>query len=212
MKRTFAFAFAVAAAVILSSAPAYAAENYTPVDPREPSLAGSSVQSQCQRDVPWIGYDVVLTDPDNVATNHTATLVLTDGTNTAELPLGELTDNKLSGRILWPGASVDGSGTPTGWPGWAFTDGAWTETDGNFAWTRGNITARIVVNPQIAVPLSYPLATPECAAAPNVSGQGSGAALAVTGIDAQVLPIALVGGGLLLAGGVFLGTRRLRRR
>ncbi len=195
MKRTFAFAFAVAAAVIVSSAPAYAAENYTPNDPRDPSLAGSTVVSLCQRTVPSISYDVILTDPDNVATNHTASLVVTDGTNTTTVPLGELTNNQRSGTVLWPGITVA-------------NDGSWT-LDSNLNWTRGDITARIVVNPQIAVPLAYPIATPSCIPG---SGQGSDAALAVTGLDAQVLPIALVGGGLLLAGGVFLGARRLRRR
>uniref|UniRef100_UPI00138E2CDF hypothetical protein n=1 Tax=Paraoerskovia marina TaxID=545619 RepID=UPI00138E2CDF len=144
--------------------------------PQEPALTGSVATGECLKDAPWIFYDVTLTDPDGQSTGTAARIVLTDGTETSTVELGELgADGTLSGKVLWPGASVAEDGeTPTGWPGWAQTeDGSWVETDGNFAWTRGDITATLEVNPEISVDLSYPPATPDCAAAPPVTETGA---------------------------------------
>ncbi|WP_157535942.1 LPXTG cell wall anchor domain-containing protein [Microbacterium sp. Root166] len=209
------------AGIIAISAPAAANaiegdEEYTPTIPESATLAGSVAYGECQRDVPWINYNVTLTDPDEQATSDTATLILTDGANTAEIPLGTLVGNSLSGRILWPGASVDGSGNPTGWPGWAFVNGEWVETSGNFAWTRGAISAKIRVNPDLVVALSYPPATPQCAAAPPQGSGGGGAAseapgLAVTGEDVPIIAVA-VGAALLVAGGAAVMLRRRTTR
>lgn len=158
------------AAIIAVSAPvaASAAEEdpYTPEEPTAPTLAGSVAVGECIANVPYISYDVSLTDPDDQSPSHDASLVLSGGGNTYSIPLGTLVDNHLSGTVLWPGASVDGAGNPTGWPGWDFVGGEWVETDGNFAWTRGSISAVIHVNPEVSVPLSYPPATPNCAAVP----------------------------------------------
>jgi LPXTG-motif cell wall-anchored protein len=147
----------------------------------EGSLDGSVAVGECLNDAPWIAYDVVLTGVEGDLTAHTASLVLTDGTSTETIVLGALTeDGTLSGRTLWPGASVADDGvTPTGWPGWELVDGTWVETDGNYAWTRGDLTATLVVNPEIAVDLVYPVATPNCATAPP-------AALTSTEVEAQV--------------------------
>lgn len=185
----------------VTSIPAVAqatADPYTPNPPDEPSLAGSVLGVECVGDVPWINFNVELSDPDGQATNHTATLVITDGSNVVEVPLGVLVNNSLSGRVIWPGASVDAQGNASGWPGWAFVDGAWVETDGNFAWTRGAITAIIRVNPEISVPISYPRATVDCATGPRVNGQPLG--LAVTGGSFDMMPLAIAGGGIVLIG------------
>ncbi|MDO8150501.1 LPXTG cell wall anchor domain-containing protein [Isoptericola sp. b408] len=137
--------------------------------PIEPSLAGSVAVGECVANAPWISFDVVLTDPDGLSPERAVTLVLTDGTHTETLQLGTLgEDGTLSGRTLWPGAAVADDGeTPTAWPGWAqLEDGTWVPTNGNDAWTRGDIEATLVVNPEISVDLVYPPATPNCAAAP----------------------------------------------
>ena len=64
-----------------------------------------------------------LIDPSGAGDRHrTVRLVLTNGSKTDRVALGELVDERLSGRVLWPGASVDAAGQPTGWPGWAFVD------------------------------------------------------------------------------------------
>jgi len=192
-------------------------DGYTPVQHAAPTLAGSTAVGECDGDVPWISYSVELTDPDNQSTGHTARLVLTDGTESATIELGDLVDGKLDGRVLWPGASVDEDGNPTGWPGWAFVNGEWVETDGNFAWTRGNISAKIEVNPEVAVPLSYPPSTPECATEPQNPGEPhpstpATAGLPATGLSASMLPIAVTGGVLAALGIVVLFIVMRRRR
>ena len=207
MKRSFFFAVAVVALVAMGPPAAAQGESddYTPTDPATPTLAGSTAVGVCEKDAPWILYDVTLIDPDAQATSDEATLVLTDGTNTATIALGTLVNGNVSGRVLWPGASVDSTGAATGWPGWAYENGQWVEVPGNFAWTRGDITATIEVNPSLVVPLSYPPATPQCAAAPT---NPSTASLPATGMNAVVGPIAVVGVTALAVGLVFLVLRR----
>lgn len=213
------------AAIIAVSGPtaALAVEEdpYTPIDPTAPTLAGSVAVGECINDAPYISYTVTLTDPDGqVAGGGSASLLLSSGANSVTIPLGTLVDGELSGKVLWPGASVDGAGNPTGWPGWAFVDGEWVETTGNFAWTRGSISAVLQVNPDLAVPLSYPPATPNCAAQPptalspdspetaSVDSPDSAAALAATGGS---LPYAVAGTGIGLVG-LGVAAVLLRRR
>ena len=150
----------------------------TETEPEEPTLAGSFATGTCVADSPWITFDVKLDDPDQQSTGNTTSLVMTDGTNTHTVELGELkADGTLTGKKLWPGASVDADGNANGWPGWALVDGKWVETDGNFAWTRGAITAKLVVNPEVPVTISYPEATPSCATGPTTTpGGGEGGA------------------------------------
>ncbi|WP_407319161.1 LPXTG cell wall anchor domain-containing protein [Isoptericola halotolerans] len=141
-----------------------------PSEAPEGSLDGSIAVGECLEDAPWIRYDVQVTPADAPLEDRSVELVLTDGTNTETIELGELDeDGALSGRVLWPGASVADDGvTPTGWPGWTqLDDGTWVEIDGNAAWTRGDIDATLVVNPELAVDLAYPVATPECATGPS---------------------------------------------
>ncbi len=188
---------------------ATAPPDYTPDKPTEPTLAGSTVVPACAQDVPWLTYRVQMTDPDARATGHTARLVMTDGTNSVTLTLGTLgADGTLSGRTLGPGASVGADGRGTGWPGWEMRNGELVATTGNFAWTRGDITATIEVNPSIAVALSYPPATPQCATGPRT--QLSAAALPATGGTPQTV---LVAGAIGVVGlGLGLTAVLVRRR
>jgi hypothetical protein len=127
MFRALATTALVALAVLTGSQMASAAD-YTPQPPTTPTLAGSTAMAQCVGDVPWITYDVTLTDPDNLSKSHNVDLILTDGTHKIDLALGTLVNNKLSGRVLWPGASTDAQGNPTGWPGWVKVNGQWQQT------------------------------------------------------------------------------------
>ncbi|WP_240658566.1 cell wall protein [Microbacterium sp. CPCC 204701] len=199
----------VAAALTLgASGAANALDGYTPPPPSSATLAGTSVISDCERDAPWINYHIVLTDPDGQVTNHEAVLVLSAEGQSVEVPLGTIVGGELSGRVLWPGASVDGSGNPTGWPGWAFENGRWVETSGNYAWTRGEISALIRVNPDLEVPLAYPPATAPCADPTSVS-VGTAAILPTTG---SALPVVALCAGVLLVGvgGAAIAHRRRR--
>ncbi|MFE1645126.1 LPXTG cell wall anchor domain-containing protein [Microbacterium sp. P01] len=207
------------AALIAFAAPtaAFADDSaYPPDAPTTPSLTGSGAVSECRNDVPWINYSVVLTDPAGVSTSRSATLTLSNGSQTTgPIALGELVDNKLTGSVLWPGATVDAAGNPTDWPGWSLVNGSWVQDQDEFAWTRGEITATINVNPSAGVALSYPLATPDCVAGPTAAtaaAAGGTGTLPATGMSDSVLPIGIAGGVIALLGGGLLVTRRLVRR
>ncbi len=130
--------------------------------------------SECDNDVPWINYSIVVDDPDGQLSSTTARLIFAypgDATKNYELVLGDVTPGEaLTGRILWPGASVDPiTGDATGWPGWAQdVDGNWYETayDENFSWTRALTEVTLQVNPEMQIAISYPPASEECVAAP----------------------------------------------
>ncbi|WP_394551500.1 hypothetical protein ACDF64_11775 [Agromyces sp. MMS24-JH15] len=192
-----------------------------------PTLDGSVATGECVADVPWISYRVVLHDPDALTTPpRTVFLVLTDGgANTEEIELGDLDeDGVLEGETLWPGATVDDDGNPTGWPGWEqLEDGTWVETDGNFAWTRDITTATFRVNPELAVDLAYPQATPDCLTAPPGGGEGTGGPLVATGGGAgtgsplastgfAAAPLVIAAGVILAAGIALLLVVQRRRR
>ncbi|MEF3404279.1 hypothetical protein [Agromyces sp. CCNWLW203] len=186
----------------------------------EPSLTGSVATGVCEADSPWIFFDVELTDPDEQSTGNTASLVMSDGTNTETIELGELKDGSLTGKVLWPGASVDENGTANGWPGWALVGDKWIEVDDNFAWTRGDITATLEVNPELDVAISYPPATPNCATGPKSTPPGGGAGTTPTASDGTGLAstgfagttIAIIAGIIVVAGVAFLVVARIRRK
>lgn len=171
-------------------------------------MSGSGAFTECVGNVPWIQFQVDVVDPDSQLTDQQVSLYLANGANSVELQLGTLTNNHLSGRVLWPGASTDAAGNGTGWPGWEQMNGEWVETSGNFAWTRSNVTAELRVNPSLSVPLAYPEATAACAspagfALPLTEGPG----LAATGSTVPAIALG-VGGAAVLLGGALVFKRR----
>ncbi|WP_261164896.1 LPXTG cell wall anchor domain-containing protein [Microbacterium sp. Marseille-Q6965] len=186
---------------------------YQPPGETEPSL-NATAHAECIRDAPWIFYDVTLVDPDGLATSNDVSLVFSEGAERVAVPLGTLgADNTLSGSVLWPGAGVDESGTGVQWPGWVtHPDGSYEDVgDANHGWTRQGAGVSIVVNPEIAVAVSYPPGTPTCSVSPRIDGAPSTveAALPATGVD-PAGPLVL--GGALLAGGGLLTWMARRRR
>ena len=115
----------------------------------------------CENDIPYVTYSVtpVGISPDSVTIRWDN---VPDYTET-------LLDQPLSNTVLlWPGAAVvDGVGVA--WPGWEIVDGAWVPvTDPR----RGPLEFTVIVNPEQTVTLTYPPATPECAAGPSqISGR-----------------------------------------
>ncbi|MET0975193.1 MAG: cell wall protein [Leifsonia sp.] len=188
------------------------AEDYPPPPPPTTlSLAGSAVTGVCNGDVPYIVYDINLVDPGNIATSHTAYLTLSGSGQSTKILLGEIVNGKLSGSVLWPGASVGPDGEPTGWPGWMQVGGTWVQTTGNFGWTRSISSALITVNPEVVVALSYPPASPSCVTSPpNTTTASSGSSgLASTGVSQLLVPIGFAAfGAILLGAAVFLLLRR----
>ncbi|MDR6904460.1 hypothetical protein J2X63_000146 [Agromyces sp. 3263] len=198
-----------------------------PTEVIQPKLTGVVASGECVADAPWITYSLTLDDPQHRSTSNTARLVFTAGELTHTVILGDLVNGKLSGKILWPGASVAADQvTPTGWPGWEqLEDGTWVETDGNFAWTRDLTEVTLAVNPEVVVDLAYPEATPDCDSAPTPfdsgtpGGGGSGSAttastdpggLASTGFDG--ITFAIIAAALMALGGGVVLTARMRRR
>jgi protocatechuate 3,4-dioxygenase beta subunit len=115
----------------------------------------------CENDIPYVNYSVtpVGISPESVTIrwdNATFTETLT------EQPL-------VNAALLWPGAAVvDGVGVA--WPGWEIVDGAWVEDPTDLR--RGPLDFTVIVNPEQTVTLTYPPATPECAAGPSqISGR-----------------------------------------
>jgi LPXTG-motif cell wall-anchored protein len=130
----------------------------------------------CINDTPYIDYVVQLnqiTAPNGVTIRFT-------NTSTGEIVL-ELTNQPLTGRILWPGAVVDASGEPIDWPGWEFVDGEWIEVDDGL---RPEIDMTVEVNPTDTVRVEYPPPEPLCNPNPNGGLQVTKAIIA--GIEGYV--------------------------
>jgi hypothetical protein len=134
----------IAAAVVvgaLMGAPgtAYAANgNYTPDDPSAPTLAGSVLTCACQSDERYIDYRVQVTAADGHEITGEAVLALEVGTRTLSVPLGDLQDGSVAGRIAWPGDP--GAVDPV-------------------------VDATVSIPDAGIAPLAVPLAVPECASA-----------------------------------------------
>lgn len=162
---------------------------YTPVTPRESTLAGSEVSSMCRIGDPVIVYALEMTagtgpgaTTRSAPTDDEAVLTLTDGSATTELALGRLRDGRLVGELAWP---AEISAMPAG------------------AAVRADVRVGDTV---LEVPLDRP-SSGGCA----VPLVGS-ATLAVTGAELPFIAGAV--GALTLTGGlvaVAVGRRRTRR-
>lgn len=183
MKKKSVFARALVAGALLAAMPmaAHAADgDYTPGVGGSATLVGSELSGTCNGTVPTIAYSVVLTDPDNQVTERDAHLVLSNGSQSTTLALGTLGDDgKLSGSVAWPDAE----------------------------WTHRDISATVVVNPEVSVALSYP---GDCVTG-SPAGVGDEVTLAVTGGEFDALPFVLGGAAVLAAGAGLLVVSRRRR-
>jgi LPXTG-motif cell wall-anchored protein len=167
----------------------------------ERSLDVSAFSPECVRDAPFVSYTIVPVGftPDPVQ----ATLVITAKNGTV---IDTRTVTSLSGRFIWPGASVDAAGNATDWPGWKRADdGVSWIPDPSDAFLREGLTITVTVNPTATATVSYPPATSACANPPGgtpptlpQTGGGPGNAL-------------ILGAGALLAGLLILTASRRRR-
>jgi gliding motility-associated-like protein len=125
----------------------------------DPTSISISVTEVCIGDVPWVQYTITGQGFTPAANSATIQWKKMDGT-----VVRELTNQALTGQLLWPGAAVDANGIPTAWPGWNFTGGQWVQiSDG----LRPQMRLHISINPQTEVIVNYPPATPFCSANPN---------------------------------------------
>jgi uncharacterized repeat protein (TIGR01451 family) len=115
-----------------------------------------SATPQCVKDAPYVNYS--LTPVGLPAGPATIVWEKLDGTVVATL-----TNQALTGTLLWPAAAVDAGGNGIAWPGWQFTAGQWVQINDGL---RPQMRLRITINPTTLVTVSYPPATPTCNANP----------------------------------------------
>ncbi|MBK1438897.1 gliding motility-associated C-terminal domain-containing protein, partial [Parapedobacter sp. ISTM3] len=132
-------------------------------EPLEAPVITATAFGECINDVPHLNYTIT---PQNFtpAASVTATITWSDTDGNV---IDEMTGLPLSGRILWPGAVVDGDGNGIDWPGWSFVDGQWMETADGFEGLRPQAVVTITVNPSVTLTVDYPPASADCYAAPT---------------------------------------------
>lgn len=112
----------------------------------------------CVRDTPYIEYTIV---PIGFVPDDTnATMVIKDRN-------GNVIDTKevdtLSGRFIFPGATIDANGNGTGWPGWKRAqDGSWIP-DESTSLLRQGLTIEVTLPPSATAVVTYPANDSGCA-------------------------------------------------
>ncbi|GAA1994513.1 hypothetical protein GCM10009718_35460 [Isoptericola halotolerans] len=133
--------------------PAESTSGY-PEEPEE-NLQLEILDPICDGDVPYLQYAAVVEGLDPAPETVTITFVNPSGSDYV------LADQPLSGRVLWPGAEVDGSGNPVDWPGWSLVDGEWVVGD-EWDWVRPSVEVLFEVNPTVSRTVAYPPSSPSC--------------------------------------------------
>ncbi|MES1170586.1 MAG: DUF5979 domain-containing protein, partial [Leifsonia sp.] len=133
----------------------------------------ASLTSLCLQDAPYLDYSVDARNVDLTGKSMTVewldaseTVIHTDTVTITGAGL-------ITGRLLWPGATVAADGTGTGWPGWRAAGPGETPTWENLLLDptlptyglRSGAKVRLSINPTTTVSITYPPATPSCAEA-----------------------------------------------
>ncbi len=151
----------------------------------EPTLTVTATPV-CINDVPWVDYQVENLGAWAAASAPTVTIEwLAAGSTVVET----LNAQSVSGRVLWPGAAVDGSGNGVAWPGWQFTGGAWVQVPDN---RRPTLTFQASINPTGTAVVNYPPATPACVAGPRAARASNPKAVPVMPPAAMAVLLLLV--------------------
>jgi LPXTG-motif cell wall-anchored protein len=150
---------------------ATATVSYPPVTspcagPPSQALDVSGFSPVCVADAPFIEYTIT---PINFASNGPATLRFFDRNGNF---VEERTVTSLSGRTIFPGASVDANGVADDWPGWKRADdGVSWIPDPSDAFLREGLTIEVEVDPgaSATATVSYLPADADCANPPDES-------------------------------------------
>jgi MYXO-CTERM domain-containing protein len=128
------------------------------------SLDVSGFSSTCIRDAPYVKYTIVPVGFTPV--DGSATLVVRAGDGTV---IETLQVSTLSGQFIWPGATVDGAGKATDWPGWKLADdGVSWIPDPSDTFVRDGLTIEVTVDSVTATAkVTYPPDTSVCANPPD---------------------------------------------
>jgi hypothetical protein len=113
----------------------------------------------CIDDAPYLAYTIL---PIGFSpTNATLEWITTNG-----VVVQVVSNQPLTGTLLWPGTVIDTNGVVIDWPGWAFTNGVWVEEDDGL---RPFMLLNAIINPTNTVIEVYPPATPECSPNPPIT-------------------------------------------
>jgi hypothetical protein len=112
----------------------------------------------CVNDVPYVDYTVT---PQNFTPSGSGATIVWETLGGRRVLT--LTGQALTGRLLWPGASIDGGGNGTGWPGWELTPSGWVTVPTDLL---PQMRVFVTVNPTTDGLVSYPPAAPRCVARP----------------------------------------------
>ncbi len=166
-------------------------------------------EAQCLKDVPYISY--AATVEGSTATTLSITFVNPEG---ADIVLDDL---PLTGKVPWPGATFDGDGNATDWPGWTkLSSGEWVLGD-EYSWTRPSIRVLFDVNPIADVTVAYPASTAVCAGPQDTGstittvGNPTASTPLLSDTGATIAPLLAVAGGLVGVGLLALVVTRRRR-
>ncbi|MCR9102737.1 MAG: GEVED domain-containing protein, partial [bacterium] len=117
----------------------------------------------CVDNAPYVNYSIT---PIGFTPSNGATITWVDPD--ADTVVAVLTNQALSGTLLWPGAVVD-NGVAVDWPGWVLVDGVWERVEDGL---RPELRLRFDVNPSDSTIVLYPPATPQCSTNPPLGELG----------------------------------------
>ncbi|MFH7009641.1 gliding motility-associated C-terminal domain-containing protein, partial [Flavobacterium plurextorum] len=115
----------------------------------------------CINDVPYLDYTVT---PVNFTPANGVSITWADAANKVVTTMSDL---PLSGRVLWPGATVDTNGKGTDWPGWVFQNNQWIQAPDGFEGLRPTANITLSLNPSETITVNYPPSEPFCTARPT---------------------------------------------
>jgi hypothetical protein len=156
-----------------------------PPPPPEPTIDVAAFTPVCQADIPFVAWNIVVTG--TTANTADITFLDLDG-NVVET----LTDQPLTGRTIYPGASED----PPDWPGWELNSAGLWVPDPSDANLRDGLDIVVEVNPTAEAAVEYPAATEACASPTNPTPSGGAGSNQPGGGAASNLPV--TGGETLL--------------
>mgnify|MGYP001827870880 FL=1 len=166
-------------------------EFYTDSESLVPGLDVSGFLPVCQLDAPYIQYNIIPIDFEPTEPIQ-AKITLKDVNGNT---VNTFTVNSLSGRFLYPGASVGPDGKGTDWPGWTKnSDGFWVP-DNTDTILRAGLTIIVELNPVAVAQVNYVPDDSACANPPTGSLPRTGSG---TSLPLQIGAILLVAGGITL--------------
>lgn len=165
-----------------------------------PGMLAGTAQAVCVDNVAYVDY--ALPDFSGASAPQVTVRWLTPGGRVVE----QLDDQPASGRLLWPGSAVDGSGMGTAWPGWDFVDGAWEEVADDRI---PDLTVEITLTTAFSTTVTYPGSTGACAAQPPGTFRVQAVPVTPRWVVALAAALLMLVAGAALRGGVFRTGQRV---